>query len=401
MRVSPEVGEAGETAVERAGGGFDERNREGSQERDGEERQLETGLEELSGIEDEEGQSHGGEQVHGAAAAIEEAANQKHGEPRGGTHARRVKPGEGRVEPRSGHGGGQRGLLRDEAEAQREKKERRENGDVRAGDDQGVKGAGGAVIVCPDALQLVRLAHQDGLHHAHVVIATAVKPRDAVKQRRAEVHGETGQRRAAAAGQNANRASGAGGGPEHVLASEEMHVIEGAGIAVIARRADARIHLDLLAIAQGGEGFACARVEGDLRPRARLQLQHEALAFARHRRGFHHAAAEDDHLAALHVELGWRAGRVEERGERARANQAERRAHRSERVRPAAERQQTEEKKCSAGGEKFGLVKPDGVCGQNASRDGSHWQHEGVFQETTIVARWFGRVVGMGVGQGR
>ena len=44
-----------------------------------------------------------------------------------------------------------------------------------AGDDEGVEGAGGAVIFGPDFLQLIILANEDGLHHAGAVRVAVVE----------------------------------------------------------------------------------------------------------------------------------------------------------------------------------------------------------------------------------
>ena len=89
------------------------------------------------------------------------------------------QPGDQRVQPRRQHGHKQGQTLRHEADAQHEQKEGREHRHVGPGNHDHVKGSGGAVLLCPDLLQLEGLADQDGLHHAGLVAVAGVELFDA------------------------------------------------------------------------------------------------------------------------------------------------------------------------------------------------------------------------------
>jgi hypothetical protein len=70
----------------------------------------------------------------------------------------------------------------------RKRKAAAKDGDVRSRDDEGVEGAGGAVLFGPDLRELEGLPDQDGLHHSGVVGVAVVEAVDALQGGLTEVH---------------------------------------------------------------------------------------------------------------------------------------------------------------------------------------------------------------------
>jgi hypothetical protein len=201
--------------------------------------------------------------------------------------ANRVKPA---AQRRRGDEEG--GLAPHEAEPQYQHQERGEHGGVGAGDDQGVVGARIAELLGPDALHLVRLADHDGLHHAGLVRLALVEMGEAFEGHHAQAGDGGLEARPALAGQDGDLgAGGHGGGPVDIAAGQVARVIERAGIAEIARAADARFELHALAKMQCGRRLAFVRVGGDLDARAGIEFHDETFAVAGKSWGLDHAAA--------------------------------------------------------------------------------------------------------------
>ena len=304
-----------ETARQRAGGGPDQRRGEGAQEGDGQKRELEAGVEHLLRVEHQEAERHRRQKVEGPALAVEVAGDQDQRQARGGARARRQPARQQGVEPRRRNREQQRQALGNETDAQEEQEKGGQDGDVRPRDDQGMEGAGLAVILGPDSLELEGLANHEGLHHPTAVSVAGVKSLDASQNPGAKVHHGLLKQRAAAAGQDADRRGGAGCSPENVLARQVAGVVESAGVAEVARFPNARVELDLLAVAQRRERLVALGIESDLRAGVGFQFQQKALALAGDGGRFHHAAAEDDDFAPFGIELGRRPGGVGQGGE--------------------------------------------------------------------------------------
>ena len=81
---------------------------------------MEAGVVELIGIEDEERDGYGGQQVQQAAAAVEEFGDEEQREASGRPDHRRLPAGDERVEPGACGGDEQCVVFRDEAHSQQE-----------------------------------------------------------------------------------------------------------------------------------------------------------------------------------------------------------------------------------------------------------------------------------------
>ncbi len=201
------------------------------------------------------------------------------------------------------------------------------------------------------------------------------------------------KRRAAAAGQDADRAGGAGCGPEDVLARQVAGVVERAGVAEVARFPHARVELDILAVAQRRERLVALGVESDLRAGARLQFQQEAFALAGNGGRLHHAAAQDDDFAAFGVELGRRAGGVDQGGERPGEEESQAAAGARQHARAATQGHHAEHQKGGDGEEKLGLLERYEAGNQDARGNGGQRPDQRILHGTPIVAGRWGRTV--------
>ena len=258
---------------------------------------------------------------------------------------------------------------------------------MRAGDHQRVEGTGGAVLLGPHFLQLILLAHQHGLHHSGAVRLAAVEPADAVERGGPHIHHHLLEARAAPAGQHTHGARGARGGPENVLARQVVGVIESAGVAVVARLADARLQLDLLPVAQRRQGLPIPGVERDLCAGMRVEFQNEALALAGNRRRLDDAAAQDHDLTAFGVQLGWRPGRMQQRDQGPGREQSETAADTSQPPRqpprPAGHREDgenAEDQEGADGPQQFRFGEWYEARNQDPRSDGSQGPEERVLQ---------------------
>ena len=246
---------------------------------------------------------------------------------------------------------------------------------MRARDYQHVEGSGVAILLGPDALELVVLADEQRLGHAGFIVTAGVKAPGAVEDRGAQVHGRLLHQRPAAPRQNAQGFGGAGSGPVDFLAGQRAPIVECAGVAVVARLAHASIQLDFLPIAQPGKRRGILGVERHLGARARLELQDEALALAGDSGRLDHAAAQDRDLAAGDVQLGRWAGRVREGRERAGGEESQQaaKARQGSGLAPQGEAAQGQERR--DGRQKLGRLKCNETPGQDArgnAGDGPH-----------------------------
>ena len=120
---------------------------------------------------------------------------------------------------------------------------------------------------------------------------------------------------AAAAGEDADAGGVSGDGPVDIFAGEVGGVVEGAGVAEIARAADFAVELEVLAVAEVGQVLVGLGVEGDLGAGARVELEDEALTLAGNGGGLDDAPADDDGFARSGLDFGRRARNVEAGGE--------------------------------------------------------------------------------------
>ena len=234
VEIAPFVLEFREAFREQAGGGGGGGGGEGAEETDCQKRELEAGVEQLIGVEEEKAERHRREQVHDAAFAIEIAGDHEERESGRGPHAGRLPAGDQRVKPGRQYGDEERNAFRHEADAQQEEEERGEHGNMGAGDDDRVECPGGAPLLGPDFLKLKGLADEDRLHHAGLVRIAGIETVDAGEGGGAQVHDDFLKCRAARPGQHAYVAGGRRYGPEDVLPREETAVVERAGVAEIA-----------------------------------------------------------------------------------------------------------------------------------------------------------------------
>ena len=135
-------------------------------------------------------------------------------------------------------------------------------------------------------------------------------------------------------------AGGRRDGPIDVLPRQEAAVVEGSGIAEVARRAHLPIEFQILPVVQRGQGFARLGVEGDLRARVAIEFENEALALAGYGRRFDDAARRESPLR-VRWHRSWAAGprRVHARIERAGEEHPEEAADAREHARSAPQRQ--------------------------------------------------------------
>ena len=126
---------------------------------------------------------------------------------------------------------------------------------------------------------------------------------------------QAGDAVSAAAGEDVNGGSVAGGVPVDLLAGEEVHVVESAGIVVVVGAANFALEFDARAVGQIGKcgsGFESVRVkkERHLGAGAGREFDGEALAVGRDESGIHDAAFEDGGHIIADAERGRRLGRA-------------------------------------------------------------------------------------------
>ena len=256
VEIEAGIGKVAQAGRQWSRSGGDRRCRERAEKPHGQKCELETGVEQLVRIEYQKPERHGRQQIHDAPLAEEIPRDHEQREPRRRAYTRRLPAGDQRVKPRRQHGHKKRDTFRHEADAQQEEKEGRQNRHVSPGDYDHVKGSGGAVLFGPDFLQLEGLADQDGLHHAGLVAVAGVEFFDAREGGLAQVHYGFLKRIAAVAGQDAHGSCRRRDGPIDVLPRQEASIIEGSGIAEIARRAHFPIEFEILSVVQRGQRFA-------------------------------------------------------------------------------------------------------------------------------------------------
>jgi len=366
------IGKIGHAACQGARGSPDERGGERAQKRYCQEAQLETGVEKLVWVEEQKTESHGGEQVQRPLLAEEEAGDDDQRECCGRPHARRVEPGDERIQPgqRRGQRSGQ--ARRHKARTQHEKQKGGHDRHVRSGDDQRVKGAGGAVIVGPHLLHLKLLPQQHRLHHGGLVRVMPVERIDAGHGGAAQVHHCFLERRAAAPRKNKHRPSGAGGCPVDIVPRQVMPVIECARVLIVARGTHPGIELDSLAVSKRGKGFVRPDVKRDLDAGLRLQLQQESFAFAGKSRRFDHASAQDDYFAARDVQLRRRARPVNQSSEGARGDHAQQTADAGQHARAAQHGDDAQRQERSDGQNQLMGAKGNEACRQDPGGNCGH-----------------------------
>jgi len=169
-------------------------------------------------------------------------------------------------------------------------------------------------------------------------------------------------------------------------------VIEGPRIAVITGRADARIHLDVLAVAQHGKGLAFTGEKRDLGASVRFELQDETLALAGNGGRLHYAAAQDDDLAAMDIEFGRRTGRVQQGDESARGEQTQTGARGGEPARPAStphpQGENAEDQEGAHGPQQFGFGEWYETRNQDPRSDGSQGPEKRILHGKPDCNRW-------------
>ena len=107
------------------------------------------------------------------------------------------------------------------ADPQEEKQHGGEDGDVAAGDDEGVEGSGGAIVFGPHAVEFGGGADEDGLHHSVGISVVGVEFVEAVERGGADGEDHAGDAVSAAARENVNSGSVTGGVPVNLLAGED------------------------------------------------------------------------------------------------------------------------------------------------------------------------------------
>ncbi len=158
-----------------------------------------------------------------------------------------------------------------------------------------------------------------------------------------------------------------------------MGVVERAGIAVIARFANPRVELNVLAIAQRGERGIFLGIECDLGARMRFEFENEALAFSRNSRRLHHAAGEDHDFAAFGIELWRRTGSMHQRDEGTCEEQAGAAARARYDTGLTPQREDAKSQQRGNRGQKFGLVERYEAGNQDPRGDGSQGPQQGSF----------------------
>src|SRR5690242_14078247 len=123
MQIEAGVAQTREGARQGTGGGGDQGSGKRAQKTYGEKSELKTGIEQLLGIEDQETQSDSSQEIHGAALAVEIAADHEECQAGGGSNARGLPAGDQRIEPRHHHGQQKRRAFGEKANAQQEKEE--------------------------------------------------------------------------------------------------------------------------------------------------------------------------------------------------------------------------------------------------------------------------------------
>ena len=148
-----------------AGVGLEHGAGEGADGEDAEDAEEEAAFEELAGIEEEETEDDGGEGVEDMCLAEPKTAEEEESEPAGGPadgggHAAGAGVGPGGEEGEDHRQGGAAGGV-----AEQDEEVTGEDGEVEAADDEGVIGAGAAVVFGPGLFQTGAFAGEDGLHH--------------------------------------------------------------------------------------------------------------------------------------------------------------------------------------------------------------------------------------------
>jgi hypothetical protein len=257
LRIAAGVSQLAKSAGEGLGGGIEEGDGEGANEGDGKEGELEAGVEQLLGISKEEEDADGGEDVEEARAAVQETGAEKEGEPGGGTDGRGGGARHDGVNPTEDGSDGEGGDSGQTKEAEQEEETGGKDGEVNARDDDGMEGAGAAVIVGPDAFEAGGVADEDSAAHAEGVRIGLEEGIETVDGGFAEGVDGGKEARAAALGKALEAAGGTGGGkPVDVAAGKVVNEVESAGVAEVAGGAEAGFEFDLLAVAEAGWGFA-------------------------------------------------------------------------------------------------------------------------------------------------
>ena len=156
-------------------------------------------IEKLVGIQQQKSDCNCGQQIKGKPVAVKIARDAEECESRGGAYAGSAPAGHHGVDPHHSRSNKEREALRYKADAQQEQEERGQDGYVGAGYDQRVECAGVAVVLGPNALQLVVLSDQDGLYHRRAVSIAGIERSDARERGGPKVHHKFLQRRSASA----------------------------------------------------------------------------------------------------------------------------------------------------------------------------------------------------------
>jgi len=340
---------------------------------------LETGFEQLLGVENQEAERDCGQEIQRTALTVEPGADHVDRKAGGGARAGSLPAGQQRVKPPRRHRDQQSQRLRHETSSQQEQEEGGQDCDVGAGDDECVKGAGRAVVVGPDSLQLIGLTDEDSLHDSTLVGVAVVEALDALQGGLAHVHDGFLESRAAPARQDPDRAGGAGCRPVDVVAGEVAGIVEGAGVAVIAGLAHAGIEFHVLSVVQRRQRLVAVGVQGHLSARAGVEFEQEALALARNGGGLDHAPAEDDDLAPLGVQFRRRGGGVGESGQDAGRDEAKQARGSGQDTGVAEQRQHAQQQKRGDGAEKFRRLKRYEAGNQDPCGNGSYRPHQREF----------------------
>ena len=160
-----------------------------------------------------------------------------------------------------------------------------------------------------------------------VVVVAGVKFLDAIERSAAEREDRRHRARSAPPRQHSRRRSPRHGrGPENLLPRQVAGVVERSWIVEIARRPDARLDLDTLAVFQTLGRVVVVERQSHPNAGSRIEFQSELLAPGRKHRGFHHAAGQKHRLARPSVDLRARSRTMPGLGEHAHKEQGQRHA---------------------------------------------------------------------------
>ena len=164
-----------------------------------------------------------------------------------------------------------------------------------------------------------------------------------------------------------------------------MRIVESAGIAVVVRLADARVDLDILAVAQRRQGFALLGIERDLGARLGCEFEQKAFPFVGDGRRFDDASAEDDDLAPFGVDLRRRSGSMDVREQGAGEEEAEQTASAGQVPRAAVQGERAQQQKSADGEEQLGLRNGQEAVDQDARGDGRQWADQRILLATMRI----------------